>query len=70
VITTLLHQVLLAFLAATTGIMGVLVLGAGGGPTVSATVTLFRFLGYNLLVVSLLLMLRALVIVFRPERPR
>jgi ubiquinone biosynthesis protein len=70
VITTLLHQVLLAFLGATTGIMGVLLLGARGGPVVSSSVTLYQLLGYNLLVVSLLLVLRVLFIVFRPERPQ
>jgi ubiquinone biosynthesis protein len=68
VITALVHQVLLAFLGATTGLMGVIVLGAQGGPVVTQDVTLFQLLGYNLLVVSLLLMLRVLFIVFRPER--
>lgn len=70
VITTLLHEVLLTSLAATTGIMGVLLLGAAGGPIVTSSVTLFQLLGYNLLLVSLLLILRVLIIVFRPERPR
>ena len=70
VITALLHQVLLAFLGATTGLMGVLLLGAPGGPVVTEGVTLFQLLGYNLLVVSLLLVLRVLYIVFRPERRR
>jgi ubiquinone biosynthesis protein len=70
VITTLLHQFLLAFLGATSGIMGVLLLGAGGGPAVSSSLSLFELLGYNLLVVSLVLVLRVLFIVFRPERPR
>lgn len=32
VVTDLLHQVLLAFLAATMGVMAVLLLGTGGGP--------------------------------------
>ncbi len=69
VITALLHQVLLAFLGATTGLMGALLLGAGGGPVVAQGVTLFQLLGYNLLVVSLLLVLRVLFVLFRPERP-
>lgn len=67
VITTLLHQALLAFLGATTGIMAVLLLGADGGPNVASGLSLFQLLGYNLLVVSLLLVLRVLFIVFRPE---
>lgn len=70
VITSLLHQVLLAFLAASTGIMAVLLLGAAGGPIVTTNITLFQLLGYNLLVISLFLILRVLVILLRPERPR
>ena len=70
VVTTLLHEVLLALMAASTGLMGVLLLGATGGPIVTSSVTLFQLLGYNLLLVSLLLMLRVLIIVFRPEPRR
>jgi len=68
VVTTMLHQVLLAFLGATTGIMGVLLLGTTGGPRVSTSVSLFGVIGYNLLVVSFVLVLRVLFIIFRPER--
>jgi ubiquinone biosynthesis protein len=70
VLTTLVHQGLLAFVAAALGLMSVLLLAARGGPLVTATVTLYQLLGYNLLVVSLLLVLRVLFVVFRPERPR
>jgi ubiquinone biosynthesis protein len=67
-LTGLLHQVLLTILAATAGIMAVLLLGAGGGPAVTATVSLYQLLAYNLLVVCAILALRVLVLIFRPDR--
>jgi ubiquinone biosynthesis protein len=67
-LTGLLHQVLLTILAATAGIMAVLLLGAGGGPAVAATVSLYHLLAYNLLVVCAILALRVLVLIFRPDR--
>jgi ubiquinone biosynthesis protein len=70
VITTLVHQALLAFVAAAVGLMSVLLLAAHGGPTVTSSMTLYQLFGYNLLLVSLLLVLRVLFVVFRPERPR
>jgi ubiquinone biosynthesis protein len=70
VITTLVHQALLAFVAAAIGLMSVLLLAAHGSPAVTPSVTLYQLLGYNLLLVSLLLVLRVLFVVFRPERPR
>jgi ubiquinone biosynthesis protein len=57
--------VLLAFLAATVGIMAVLLLGTGGGPMVTDTVSLYALFGYNLLVVSAVLGLRVLAAIFR-----
>ncbi len=68
VVTTLLHQALLAFLGATTGLIGVLLLGTGGGPRISPNLTLFELFGYTLLVISFMLVLRVLFIIFRPER--
>ncbi|GAA3447836.1 ABC1 kinase family protein [Planomonospora venezuelensis] len=67
-VTGLLHQVLLTVLAATTGIMAVLLLGTSGGPSVTDDVGLFQLLGYNLLVVSAVLGLRVLVVIFRAGR--
>ena len=67
-LTGLLHQVLLTILAATAGIMAVLLLGTDGGPAVTARVSLYQLLGYNLLVVCAILALRVLVLIFRPER--
>jgi ubiquinone biosynthesis protein len=66
--TGLLHQVLLTILAATAGIMAVLLLGTAGGPRVTAAVGLYQLLGYNLLVVCAILALRVLVLIFRPDR--
>jgi len=68
VITSLLHQVLLTVLAATAGIMGVLMLGLHGGPSLTPRVSLYQFFGYCLLVVASILALRVLVAVFRPDR--
>jgi ubiquinone biosynthesis protein len=65
VVTDLLHQVLLAFLAATMGVMAVLLLGTGGGPMVTEAVSLYALFAYNLLVVSAVLGLRVLAAIFR-----
>ena len=63
--TGLLHQALLAVLGATAGIMAVLLLGTPGGPKVTESMSLFQLFGYNLLVISAVLVLRVLVLVFR-----
>ncbi|MEV0789219.1 AarF/UbiB family protein [Kribbella sp. NPDC050459] len=63
--TGLLHQALLAVLGATAGIMAVLLLGTPGGPKVTDSMTLFQLLGYNLLVICAVLVLRVLVLIFR-----
>jgi ubiquinone biosynthesis protein len=68
VVTGLVHQVLLAFLAATVGIMAVLLLGTEGGPPVTDSISLYAMLGYQLLVVSSVLGLRVLVTIFRRHR--
>ncbi|WP_219462852.1 ABC1 kinase family protein [Nonomuraea rhizosphaerae] len=69
-VTGLLHQVLLTVLGATAGLMGVILLGIDGGPLVNAKLpmSLYELIGYNLLVVSAILVLRVLVVIFR--RPR
>ena len=68
-LTGLLHQVILVALAATSGVMAVLMLGLHGGPAITITkaVTLYAFLGYRLLVIAAILALRVLVLVFRPD---
>ncbi|WP_250563870.1 ABC1 kinase family protein [Sphaerisporangium fuscum] len=66
-VTGMLHQVLLTVLAATTGVMAVLLLGTPGGPKVTAQVSLYQLLAYNLLVVASVLALRVLVLIFRRD---
>jgi ubiquinone biosynthesis protein len=66
-LTGLVHQVLLAFLAAASGIMAVLMIGLHGGPGLTSSVSLYSFLGYCLLVTAAILAVRVLVQVFRPD---
>ena len=66
-LTGLVHQLVLAFLAATLGVMSVLMLGLHGGPSVTHSVTLYAFFGYCLLVFAGVLALRVLVLVFRSD---
>jgi ubiquinone biosynthesis protein len=66
-LTGLVHQLVLTFLAATLGVMSVLMLGLHGGPRVTHTITLYAFIGYCLLVFAGVLALRVLVLVFRPD---
>ncbi len=66
-VTTLLHQVLLTFLAAAAGIMAVMMIGLHGGPLITGNVTLYAFFGYCLLVIAAILAVRVLVLVFRPD---
>ncbi|TCO53584.1 ABC1 kinase family protein [Actinocrispum wychmicini] len=68
VVNNIVHQVLLAFIGATTGIMSVLLLGTTGGPRLVADVTLYQVIGYNLLVISVLIGLRLLFMIFRNQR--
>jgi ubiquinone biosynthesis protein len=65
-LTGLVHQLVLAFLAATLGVMSV-ILGLHGGPRVTPSVTLYAFFGYCLLVFAGVLGLRVLVLVFRSD---
>jgi ubiquinone biosynthesis protein len=64
-VTGMLHQVLATALAATSGLMGVLMLGKDGGPRLSPVVSLYQFLGYSFLSVASVLALRVLVLIFR-----
>ena len=65
-VTGLVHRILLAFLAATSGIMAVLMLGLHNGPHMTSSITLYQFLGYCLLVIAAVLALRVLAAVLRP----
>ena len=66
-VTGLVHQALTTVIGAAAGVMAVLLLGADGGPEVTDTVDLFPLLGYCLLIVAVVLVLRVLVVVFRRE---
>ncbi len=63
----LLHEALLTILASTAGIMAVIVIGQDGGPRLTSTVSMYQFIGYALLVASLILAMRVLVLIFRPS---
>jgi ubiquinone biosynthesis protein len=67
-VNNIVHQVLLAFIGATTGIMAVLLLGTTGGPRLVNEITLYQVIGYNLLVVSVLIGLRLLFMIFQNQR--
>ena len=64
-VTSIVHQMILTVLAATSGIMATIMLGLHGGPRVTHSVTLYAFFGYCLLVFAGMLALRVLVAVFR-----
>ena len=64
-VTGLTHQFLLAFLGAASGIAAALLLGASSGPKVAANVSLNQVIGYNLLIVAGILILRVLFTIFR-----
>ncbi len=68
VVTGMLHEVLLAFTGAATGVMAVLLLASTSGPRVASDLTLNNIFGYNLLVISAMLGLRLLFVVFRSQR--
>jgi ubiquinone biosynthesis protein len=65
VVTGLTHQFLLTILGGACGIVAVLLIAAPGGPKLSPTVSLFQVIGYNLLIVASVLVLRVLFAVFR-----
>lgn len=66
-ISSIVHQVLLALIAATTGIMSVVLLSIDGGPMVTPTIGLFELIGYLLLLLAAILGLRVLAPVFRRD---
>lgn len=64
-VTGLTHQFLLTFLGATFGISAALLLGVTSGPKIAPDVSLCQLIGYNLLIVTAMLVLRVLFIIFR-----
>ena len=65
--TGLLQQLLLTVLGATAGLMAVLLLGISGGPVLTEDVSLYQLIGYFLLIISSVLVLRVLVLIFRKD---
>jgi ubiquinone biosynthesis protein len=65
VVTGLTHQFLLTFLGAASGVIAALMLGTPGGPKITATVSLYQVIAYNLLIVAAILVLRVLFTIFR-----
>jgi ubiquinone biosynthesis protein len=65
VVTGLTHQFLLALLGAASGVVAAILLGTPGGPQITPTVSLLQLIGYNLLIVGGILVLRVLYVIFR-----
>jgi len=65
VVTGLTQQFLLAFLGAASGIVAALLIGVSGGPKIASTVSLSQLIGYNLLIVAAVLVLRVLFTIIR-----
>ena len=65
VVTGLANQFLLTLLGAATGIVAAILLAAHGGPKIAPTVSLYQLIGYNLLIVATILVLRVLFTIFR-----
>jgi ubiquinone biosynthesis protein len=65
VVTGLTHQFLLALLGAASGVVAAILLGTPGGPQITPTMSLLQLIGYNLLIVGGILVLRVLYVVFR-----
>ncbi|MGW3210308.1 ABC1 kinase family protein [Streptomyces sp. NPDC001135] len=65
---SLVHEVLLAFLGGIIGLAGVQLLRTSGGPRLSTGLGLFELFGYNLLVISCVLVLRVLFMMVSPRR--
>jgi ubiquinone biosynthesis protein len=65
VVTGLTHQFLLTLLGAASGVVAAILLGTPGGPQISPTMSLLQLIGYNLLIVGGILVLRVLYVIFR-----
>jgi ubiquinone biosynthesis protein len=63
-----LHRAMVCVLAATTGIMAVVLLASHGGPLISQGIRLYVVFGYNLLLIFAVLTIRLLFV--RPRWPR
>lgn len=64
-VTGLVHQFLMTFLGVGSGIIAAMLLGTPGGPKITPTLSLYQFIGYNLLIVAAILALRVLFVILR-----
>ena len=64
-VTGLVHQFLMTFLGVGSGIVAAMLLGTSGGPKITSTLSLYQFIGYNLLIVAAILVLRVLFTILR-----
>lgn len=62
------RDVLLAFLGGLTGLLGILLLSTRGGPRLADSLRLFDVFGYNMLLISSVLVLRVLFTITKPSR--
>jgi ubiquinone biosynthesis protein len=62
------RDVLLAFLGGLTGVLGMLLLSTRGGPRLSGSLRLFEVFGYNMLLISSVLVLLVLFTITTPRR--
>ncbi|QKV97839.1 AarF/ABC1/UbiB kinase family protein [Streptomyces sp. NA02950] len=67
-VRSLVHEVLLTFIAATSGVMSAILLSIERGPEVVPGTGLFQLFGYHLLVITAVLVLRLLFIISREDR--
>jgi ubiquinone biosynthesis protein len=67
IVTDLVHRTLLTVLAATAGMMSVVLFTIRGGPMVTAQASLFTVLGTILFMASVVLVLRVLIVVLRRD---
>lgn len=65
VITGIVHMVVLAFLAGTSGLAATVLLTSAGGPPVTGALGLYQLFGYLLTIVSAILTLRVVLDIFR-----
>jgi ubiquinone biosynthesis protein len=65
VVTGLTHEIILTLLGVASGIIGAILLGTPGGPKISPSVGLLQLIGYNLLIVAAILVLRVLYAILR-----
>jgi ubiquinone biosynthesis protein len=55
----------MAFLGVGSGIVAAMLLGTPGGPKITPSLSLYQFIGYNLLIVAAILVLRVLFTILR-----